>query len=467
MAREKKLKTPNPDRLPVGKFFAWKSRDVSLAAMNTIVLGYLSIYASTALGMDPALVGTLILVSKIVDAFTDLVAGYMVDNTRTKWGRARPYEICIIGVWISTILMFSASPSWSGTAKAIWLFCTYTFNFSIFATFLGANQTPYNIRAFSNNKNVITKVASYGGIVTMIFGVIVSTTFPILMARLATSAHGWTTLLLIYGVPMTLIGVLRMLLVKEDPAIDEGNNDKVDIKEILTMMKRNKYCWIYAGIMFAYYVISGLGAGIYYFNYIIGNPSMFSIVSALSVIMLPVMFIFPGLIRKYNVSQLYLFFAILSMLGYLIVFVGGSNLVVVMVGIVISTLINLPLGYLGALVVMQLATYNEYNGMARMDASSNILAGFANKVGGGVGTWLAGVLLAASGFIATTEGMTAAQPESALFMIRMLYSIIPMIFAGVIALLAWRLSFLSKKVPEMEAELKARKEASVSNPQEA
>ncbi|MBQ4187914.1 MAG: MFS transporter, partial [Firmicutes bacterium] len=146
MAKERKAKG---DRFPVGRFFAWKTRDVSLGC-QIIVLGYLSLYASTVLGMPTALVGGLLMASKIIDAFTDLFAGLIVDNTRTKIGRARPYELAILGGWLTTVLLFCCPPAWSMAAKSIWLFSMYALTCSIFQTFLYAAAQPYTVRAWKN-----------------------------------------------------------------------------------------------------------------------------------------------------------------------------------------------------------------------------------------------------------------------------------------------------------------------------
>ena len=69
----KKEKGSNPNRLPAGKFFAWKSRDVALGC-NVIVLGYLTIFCTDGLGLPATLVGTLLLFSKIFDGVTDLLS---------------------------------------------------------------------------------------------------------------------------------------------------------------------------------------------------------------------------------------------------------------------------------------------------------------------------------------------------------------------------------------------------------
>lgn len=87
------------DRFPAGRFLAWSGRGISVAG-NVIVLTYLSIFCTDTPGLAPALVGILFMVSKVIDAITDLVAGYVIDNTKTRFGKARPYEFCIILLWL-------------------------------------------------------------------------------------------------------------------------------------------------------------------------------------------------------------------------------------------------------------------------------------------------------------------------------------------------------------------------------
>lgn len=132
MARKKKAQDPN--HLGFGRLLAFKSSDVVAAWVNLIALNYLSVYASDTLGISVMTVGTLLLISKIVDAFTDVFAGWLVDNTHTKLGTGRTYEPAIVGMTICTVLLFSASPEWSNFVKCAWIFCMYTFTFSIFAT---------------------------------------------------------------------------------------------------------------------------------------------------------------------------------------------------------------------------------------------------------------------------------------------------------------------------------------------
>lgn len=105
-----------------------------------------------------------------------------MDNTNTKLGKARPYELCIIGVWICMYAMFAASDTWSLTVKSVWLFVTYTLVFSVFSTLLNAAETPYIVRAFKT-PIAVTKVSAYGGVIVTLGSMVVSVSFPIFVRK--------------------------------------------------------------------------------------------------------------------------------------------------------------------------------------------------------------------------------------------------------------------------------------------
>ena len=412
-------------RFPVGRFFAWKTRDVSLGCM-TIILGYLSLYASTYLGVPVGVVGALMMGSKIFDAVTDLFAGYLVDNTNTRLGKARPYEFALIGAWGSTILLFSCPESFSMTAKCIWIFSMYTLTFSVFTTLLGAGQQPYIVRAFANRAEII-KVSSFGGIVSTLGAATVSVSFPILVKRIAVTPAGWSRLVLIFAVPLAILGMLRFIFVKEiyEPAESRGKAEKVSLKQIISMLRKNPYIWDVGVIAGAVQFIMGMNAAVYYFQFIVGDIAEYSKLQAMTIVMLALMFVFPKIIQKRSVGQLVVMFSTLGICGYIVNFFAGSGMAMLMVAFFATGLAQLPGSYLQSPMLMECAAYNESMGLPRMDSTSAAVMNFLMKVMNAVGAGLLGLLLQASGFIATKSGETVVQPGSALMMIRLLYSAIP------------------------------------------
>lgn len=124
MTKEEKLarkQQRKAEKVGLGKLLLWNSSSCSVA-LSTLMLGYATFYCTDVLQLAPALVGTLFMVSKIFDSFTDVVAGFIVDRTQTRWGKGRPYEIFMLFLWLSTWLLFSCPTSFATAAKCIWIF---------------------------------------------------------------------------------------------------------------------------------------------------------------------------------------------------------------------------------------------------------------------------------------------------------------------------------------------------------
>ncbi|MEJ2103796.1 MAG: MFS transporter [Ignavibacteriaceae bacterium] len=90
MSGKEQHKTASKDRIPNGQKFAYGLGSI----VNNLLggaIGYMSIVLNVGLGINPALVGTLQAIPRFTDALTDPIMGYISDNTRSKYGRRRPY----------------------------------------------------------------------------------------------------------------------------------------------------------------------------------------------------------------------------------------------------------------------------------------------------------------------------------------------------------------------------------------
>lgn len=447
-------------RFPFGRFLAWKTSDISAAGLQIIVTGYLMIYCTDFLGLAGTVVGTILLVSNLIDAVTDLIAGFIIDNTHSKLGKGRPYEIGIVGMWICTALMFSGPTGASELVKILWVFFMYTFIFGIFNTLRGAGSTAYMIRAFDNDRTLIGKVGSYGGMVTTLGSMVVSLTFPRVMGQLATSAAGWRSLILIYSIPLCVLALGRFVFVKENPDIDAGEQHvKVTFKDFLDVFTKNKYVWFYAGMIVLFNAIQNMSVQVHYFTYIVGDVDAVGILSIMGIMLLPAMLLMPIVLKHLSVSRVVFFGSIFAIVGYAINFFAGANIPLLYVAGILMACLNLPISYLTAVLLMDLFNYNEYKGLARLEGTTNQLAhGMSSQIGQGVGGFLLGVFLDLGGYITAEDGVTVVQPDSALTMIRVMYSIIPIVLIVLLMVCVHFLGKLDKEQPEIEAALKAHRE---------
>lgn len=443
----KKEKKERPGKVGVGRFWAWQSRGISLAA-NFLVLGYLSMYCTDALHMSAGLVGTLLLFSKLFDGVTDLFAGYLIDNTNTKWGKARPYELAIFGVWICTWLLYSCPENASTVVKCIWIFLLYTLTNSVFATLLNANGNPYILRAFKRQEQYVT-INVFGGLAVMLTSIIMSISLPIVIAGHATTASGWSKLVLMYAVPLAIIGIMRFIFIKEDTSVEAEVKDKVKIKELFMILKKNKFIYPVVGVTFLFQFIVGMNVANYYFKYVIGDLASMSIFGVLSIVVLPVMIFFPGLIKRFSVAQVTAAGAVIGSLGGLIAFFAGANIPVLLVAGLMGSMATLAPSYMTGLMLLDCGSYNELNGMARMDGTICAVNSFASKLGSGIGSGLVGVVLGIAGY----NGELAVQTGAVNMTLRGIYGLVPFVGYLVVAVLMSRY-----KLNKVNDELRARQQ---------
>lgn len=427
---ENKMETSN--KIGIAKFWGWQARAVSMGSM-TIVLGYLTIFCTDTLMLPAALVGTLLLVSKIFDGVTDLIAGYIIENTKTRWGKARPYEFFIIALWLVTWALFSCPEGWSTVVKCVWVFVMYTLVNSIFATFLISNQTPYMLRAFDTQEKIV-KVNSYGGIVVTIGCAVVSMLFPQLMATMATSSAGWSKLVGIFALPLAVLGILRFLTVKETVQLeDDAEESKVSFSDIFELLKTNKHIYIVVGISFFYNFVLNINAYTYYFKYIGGGIDRYTVLAALSMPLLIVMFIFPVLMQKgITIRQIIMFGACCGAVGWAMNFFAGDNMTILIIAGVLYSFAGLPIAYLSGLLILDCAEYNVLIGKKRMETTIAAVSSVGTKIGAGLGIATLGLMLSVFGY----DGASATQTDSTIFGIRLIFSLIPAAVYVIIAILA-------------------------------
>ncbi len=453
MKKVKEVKQNKDDRIGFGGLMLWQSRAVSTSIV-VLMLGYLMIYATDTLKIPAAAVSLILVASKVFDGITDIVAGFIVDRTETKWGKARPYEIFIIGLWLCTWLLFSCPESLSTTVKCVWIFVMYALAQSICYTFLNANQTPYMVRAYKENQ--IVKLTSYGSVVTMLAAVVFNVAFPTLMGTIATSASGWSRLVLMFAVPLAAIGILRMLFVKEkyDVDVTAQQGEKLKVQDVVTVLKTDKYILLITIMSFIFNFVCNMGVHVYYFTYVVGNVGLMGVTYLAQMVAIPLAFIFPKLISKFSTIKLMFVGFMVSAVGYLINFFAGSNMILLMIGAVLTGAGTIPASMLLPLVIIECADFNEWKGIPRMEGTMSSLNSFGSKVGAALGTGALGVILSLVGYTGEAENM----PGGAITMIRLLYSLIPMVLYALTAF-SLKLYKLDRLMPQIKADNEARRAA--------
>lgn len=446
--------TAENEVLPRYVKWAWTSRAVSVG-INAVLLMQITYFCTDMLKMDPLTVGTLFLVSKLFDGVTDLIAGYFIDRTNTKWGKARPYELFIVAVWVLTIALFAA-PDLSQTGLCIFVFIIYTLINSVCVTFLGSADAVYLARLIRSEKNRVS-VMSFNGGVLMLLSIAVSIALPILIGTIGAERSGWVTIALIFGIPLTFIGIFRFIFVKEVVGTTADGTQapqaKIDLKTGLSSLARNKYIFILAGMcLLAQLMLNMTAVTTYYFKYIIGDVTLSSLVSMSSMITPFLIFLFPLVCRKIGTVGVLRAGLACGLVGSAIRLIGGANLVTITVGSLIASVGTMPLTTMINLYLIDCMDYGEWKTGTRVEGLIGSIVSFCNKVGSGLASASVGIIMGMAGY----DGELAVQSASATNAIIVLFAWVPLILTAIIFGLSI-IYKIDKELPTACAELASRK----------
>ena len=99
--------------------------DAGCNMIGGAIMLFLNYFYTDVFGLAPALVGTLLLSVRVLDAVTDPIMGAIADRTQSRWGRFRPWLLWVsVPYVLFSVLMFT-TPDWSYDNKVIWAFATY------------------------------------------------------------------------------------------------------------------------------------------------------------------------------------------------------------------------------------------------------------------------------------------------------------------------------------------------------
>lgn len=431
---------------------AYGSGDLASNCGYALISSFVMLYLTNAVGLNSAVIGTLMMVSKLLDGVSDIFFGGLMDKTKSRMGQARPWMLYgQIGVSACLFLVFSI-PSMSQNMQYAYFFVFYTaFN----AVFYTANSIAYAALAAKITKNGQERVQL--GSIRFIFAtfttLVVSYNVMGLVEKFGGGAKGWRTVALIFALIALAVNTFCVLMVKEVPdedvqAVEEKQTDgeekaaegkKVSFGTSLKLLLKNPYYIIILGLYLVNYIYGGItqGSAIYFMTYYMGDPALLGTFSLFQLV--PVMLILtvtPMLVKKFgSMWKMNLYARIITLLMGVIFLFGAlnKNLPVMLFATFLRNMAGGPLtGTLNAMVA-ETSDYTWRTQGVRIDGVMFSCSSIGVKLGGGIGSAIVGWLLALGGFDGTAEVQTAG----AINMIFSMYVIIPLIMGVLMAILVY------------------------------
>ena len=351
---------------------------------------YLSYYLSSVLGLKEGFLLLLTPLARIWDGVNDPIMGTIVDNTKTKMGKYRPW--ILIGALSNAIVLSLLFTSFgmSGTKLYIYIAVMYI----LWGMTNTTADIPYwsMVPSFTNDpkdRNLVATVArTFSGLGQGIITVLTPIILPLLSSGMTTdkgySAAGFSRWAIICGVFLVIFAVICVLSTKERNVV--YNNSKFSFKQMFKVIGTNDQLIVF--MIFAmlsnagWYLTSG--TAVYYFTDVLGDStkqSLFSMIGAVGSVL--GLLVIPILEKKLSNRTIYQISLGMAILGYALMFIFGP---------VFKITIALDISYIiasigiGSMFVAQtvfladIVDYGEYKTGKRNESITFSMKGFLQKM---------------------------------------------------------------------------------------
>jgi len=397
--------------------------------LNAVLATYLNVYYTDVLNLTPLWGGIFLtvfpIVSKVIDAITNVVMGQVIDRTRTKQGKARPWLfLSAFLVPLTGILLFTV-PEGSDSMKAIWVMISYNLFYSFAYTIYNMSHNlmvPLSTRdgTARGGLSVFNQITTI-----MMSGILVALVFPmVIMPMIGVDKSKWITLMSILSIialPLTLIEYyFTKERVTEESSKAETEESKLSFGRQMKILFTDKYMILMYVYFFVYTVgmtMKNLGL-VYYCNYVLGtyNDGITQmLVSVIGGIPMGIgIFAVWPLAKKFGKRNVTMFGFVLYAIGSLICWLFPTNLVIVLVGQFIKNIGGLPCAYVFMALFADCLDHLEWRKNIRMDGAAmsiyNIIAVAMVGIMTGVFNWL----LAGTGYIAPITAGSVSEAATTL-----------------------------------------------------
>ena len=435
------------------KYLKWYNKvgygsgDVAGNVVYVLLSAFVMIYLTDTAGLNAGIVGTLMMVSRLFDGFSDIIFGALLDRTNTRMGKARPWMLWgFVGCAGMIVAIFAIPTELGETAKYAWFFIAYTLLNAVFYT---ANNIAYSALTALITRNGSERV-QMGSIRFMFaFGtnLLIQSITVGGVAMFGGGAAGWRNMAIIYALFGLAVNTLSVFSVKElspEELADDDDTaqqeDTLTVLESARMLLSNKYYLLILVVFLLTQVFTAmLNMGIYFMKYILGDENLLGTFAwAINIPLIVGLLVTPIIVKKFG--EMYR----VNLGGYVIATLGRLGVLVaayfhdVPLMLLLSAVASLGMSPLQGTLNAMIAEASEHTWLRtgkRIDGLMFSCTSLGVKVGSGIGTAAAGWLLAASGY----DGDLSMQPDSAMQMLYVMYVWFPLVANALIFLLLTRL----------------------------
>ena len=398
----------------MGDYLADAGGQFALNAISGLV-GALTYFYTDKVGIAALTAANVALISKILDAFTDLIMGRIMDSSNSPKGKCRPWFLRMaIPAFVAIVALFTVPAGMSSSGKFVYALIT---NLLASAVVYTAIAIPYVSLMVMRTKSIEerTKMGIWRAIFGYVIGMIIAIVLVPITNMLGPNGVADQAAYIKFAVVAGALAAMFLFILyrnsEEKAAAEEKPDDGLPFVQSIKMLFGNRY-WVLLLIVNLFsniiYAISG-AAGTYYAKWILGNDNLVGLMGAVGLIPTLVGFIAVGpMVKKFGIRKTLLISFAIGIAGSAVRVFFPSSLIVALTAGLLPSFATIPMMCLAQSMNSMATDYNDYlydNKIIGMSASAT---SFGGKIASGLGAAMIGWILAAVGYDAAAQTATTA-----------------------------------------------------------
>ena len=468
-------KIHSPDVRPAEKWLGYLLGPAGALLLNAVLATYLNVYYTDVLKLTSLWGGAFLVVfpilSKIVDAFTNVIMGYVIDRTRTAQGKARPWLLLSAPLLAITGILLFTVPQNSQTVQAVWVMVSYNLFYSFAYTIFNMSHNlmvPLSTRSTTQRGglSVFNQIATI-----MMSGILVALVFPmVVMPVIGADRVKWITLMSILSILALPLTLLEYYFTRErvTEEVQSAGEEQISFAAQLKAIVSDRYMLL----IYGYFLVTTVSTSIknislvYFCNYVLGayndgvTQTLISVIGGIPM-GIGIFAVWP-LAKKFGKRNVTVVGCLLIALGSAVCWMFPTDMTMMLIGQFIKNMGGLPGSYVFMALFADVLDHLEWKTGFRSDGLAMSLYNIIAVAMVGICTGIFNGMIAQAGYVAPelVNGVTVAAEQSQAvksaftFGFVGLETITGLIEAGLLLFLG-----VEKSIGKKQAEIKARREA--------
>lgn len=396
-----------------------------------LIFTYAMIYFTDVLQISASFVGSLFFFAKFWDAVNDLGMGVIVDNTRTRWGKFRPW--LAIGTIVNAIVFVCLFTNWGLSGTALYVFA------AVMYIVWGMTYTIMDIPYWSMLPNLTDdarereKISVIPRIFASIGGSLIVAGFGLQIMDFigqGDAQKGYTGFAWIIAIAFIVLIGITVFNVKSADGAKTEKKEKTSFKHMIHIIVKNDQLLVAIGVILTFNMAMQIinSVSTFYFIYVTGSKMMFSVFTMFAGFAeIAGLFIYPKMVHKFSRAMVYVAACVTPVVGLILLWITGyilpqNVILTAAAGILVKFGSGLQVGS-ATVILADVVDYGEYKFGTRNESVTFSIQTLMVKFSSAIGALLTGAALDLTGYVPNAE-----QSAGTLMGMRIIMVVIPVIF---------------------------------------